>query len=1114
MSTGTQSKQKLELTHSKFFALRTPLLPANELTTWSDGLTSRNAYAAGADAEALEDAWKCDVQTLRQRLREIVARPEIGHALYVASPSLRSGIEHWKRDPDGKKGLQAERALVRYFARMAARSTPFGLFSGCSVGEIDDSQNTTTLTLRPQAQYRLCCRLDFDYLFALTEALRRDPLVETELTYWPNTSLHKIADAWYYTESRMSDTKRTHHLVKIESDAYLEAVINEAQDGTTVPQLVQAVLDAPGDADPSEEEAREYVLGLLRENEILISDLTPLLTGTPALDDLIRQLDFIPAGASTAKTLRDVQGRLYSLEATRLAATPANYESITAELEKLPAKIDVARLYQVDMIKPVEQAVLGKAVMAELIKGVELLCRIGQSSEPEDLKSFREAFSARYEQAMVPLLDALDEESGIGFGSATNRTDASPLLRGLGLKGGGTPDWQGRRLGVNPAFLRQVVECIRSGKHELDLDLAELEADEASPPKLANAFCVMGTLIANSSGALLEGNFEFHFHGAVGPSGARLLGRFCHEDPQIDLAVREHLRQEELHDPEAIFAEVVYLPEGRIGNVLCRPVLREYEIPYLGRSGATPDKQLPVTDLLVGIHNGAIVLYSRRLGRRVIPRLTNAHGFMNPQLSSVYRFLCYLQHQHGTAVPTFSWGALDSFDFLPRVRAGRLILSLARWRLSEKEVEAIGKQEGSRRFAAVQSLRNQRGLPRWVVLQEGDNSLPVDLDNALSVDAFVHVLKRGTEATLVEMYPTSGQLCASSSEGYFYHELNVPFVRKPQPRKQEETVPSTEPERIPAVEASGVSRETRILPPGSDWLYAKLYGGTGALDDVLTSVVRALARTLIDSRKASRWFFIRYADPHEHLRVRFNGELACLHESLPLVHEAFNPLVSSGKLWKIEFDTYQREIERYGGIDGMLVAEDIFLADSEAVLDILQELAGDEGLDIRWRAGLIGIDRLLADCGFDEKQKRDTVARWRDRLQSEFKVDMSGKRQLAERFRSERAKLAPLLDDSPEQNGPWSFARKAFERRSVRNTDAIGRLRMLAAAGKLSVDIPDLAASYSHMHINRLIRASQPVHEFVLYDFLFELYDSRLSRKGKAELAMSVGGKHRQPQDL
>jgi hypothetical protein len=121
---------------------------------------------------------------------------------------------------------------------------------------------------------------------------------------------------------------------------------------------------------------------------------------------------------------------------------------------------------------------------------------------------------------------------------------------------------------------------------------------------------------------------------------------------------------------------------------------------------------------------------------------------------------------------------------------------------------------------------------------------------------------------------------------------------------------------------------------------------------------------------------------------------------------------------------------------------------------------------------------------------------------------------LAEWFRSERAKLTPLLDDSPEQNGPWSFARKAFERRSVRNTDAIGRLRMLAAAGKLSVDIPDLAASYSHMHINRLIRASQPVHEFVLYDFLFELYDSRLSRKGKAELAMSVGGKHRQPQDL
>jgi thiopeptide-type bacteriocin biosynthesis protein len=1075
------------------------LLPAEELEAWSKDLTAAPASRIEINGEAFENAWKQDVETLRGRLRKIVAQPEILHALYVASPSLHAGIEHWKRDPDSKKGLQAERALVRYFVRMAARSTPFGLFSGCSIGRVDDSAEASAMVFEPRSRYRLSCRLDFDYLFALTAALRGDPALEMELQFWPNSSLHKIADAWYYTESRMADTKRTHHLVKIESDPYMEAVLARAQDGATVAQLVQAVLSASGDADPSDEEAKEYVLGLVRDNEILISNLSPLLTGTPPLDDVIQHLESVSSGTETAKVLRDIRNRLASIEIASFSCSPSDYEAITAELERLPAKIDRARLYQVDMIKPVEHAVLGKAVISELIKGVEILCQLGKTSEPDDLKSFREAFSARYESSMVPLMDALDEESGVGFGNAAGTTDASPLLRGLRLRGAGETDWKSRTLGVHPALIRQTIECLQSGQSELDLDLDELEQKEKSPLKLADSFCVMGTLVARSCKELQQGNFEFYMHGAFGPSGARLLGRFCHEDEEIDSGVRRHLRQEELHDPEAVYAEVVYLPEGRIGNVLCRPVLREYEIPYLARSGAPLERQLPVNDLMVGIERGNIVLYSRKLKRRIIPRVTNAHGFVNPQLSSVYRFLCFLQHQHGMSVPSFSWGALETFDYLPRVKVGRLILSLARWRLSEKEIEAIGKEEGSRRFLAVQKLREQRRLPRWVVLQEGDNSLPVDLENALSVDAFVHVLKRGSQTSLMEMYPSNDQLCVSGPEGSFHHELNVPFVRKHEIVANQASQQITK-ERMPGREANELSRAVRILPLGSEWLYVKLYGGAGTLDDVLTSAVLPLVREITKAGNDPHWFFIRYADPHDHLRIRFHGMPTQLRQDvLPLVSDAFNPLLSSGKLWKIEFDTYQREIERYGGIEGLLAAEEIFCADSEAVLEILQELAGDEGLDIRWRTGIMGIDRLLSDYGLDDDAKRATIEQWRNRLQEDFKTDAEGKRQLGERFRAERRKLESLIDDFPQAGGEWKFAKQAFGHRSARNMKIFEKLHSLEAQGKLTVDILELMANYAHMHINRLIRASQVPHEFVLYDFLLQLYDGRLARRTRSE---------------
>ena len=90
-----------------------------------------------------------------------------------------------------------------------------------------------------------------------------------------------------------------------------------------------------------------------------------------------------------------------------------------------------------------------------------------------------------------------------------------------------------------------------------------------------------------------------------------MLGRFCHGDELFERHVAEHLRAEESLQPEAIFAEVVHLPEGRVGNVLLRPVLRGYEIPYLGLSGAASEKQIPITDLRVSVVGDRIVLRLR-----------------------------------------------------------------------------------------------------------------------------------------------------------------------------------------------------------------------------------------------------------------------------------------------------------------------------------------------------------------------------------------------------------------------------------------------------------------------------------------------------------------------
>src|SRR5262249_8870039 len=149
-----------------------------------------------------------------------------------------------------------------------------------------------------------------------------------------------------------------------------------------------------------------------------------------------------------------------------------------------------------------------------------------------------------------------------------------------------------------------------------------------------------------------------------------------------------------------VFAEIVHLPEGRLGNILARPVLRAYEIPYLGRAGVPAYRQIPVTDLRVSVAFGQVVLRSERLGGRVIPRLSCAHHFHASR--GFYAFLCALEARGRAGGLGWSWGRLGEAQFLPRVVSGRLVLSRASWRADQDELGRLARARGGARVRAGQ----------------------------------------------------------------------------------------------------------------------------------------------------------------------------------------------------------------------------------------------------------------------------------------------------------------------------------------------------------------------------------------------------------------------------
>jgi thiopeptide-type bacteriocin biosynthesis protein len=198
----------------------------------------------------------------------------------------------------------------------------------------------------------------------------------------------------------------------------------------------------------------------------------------------------------------------------------------------------------------------------------------------------------------------------------------------------------------------------------------------------------------------------------------------------------------------------------------------------------------------------------------------------------------------------------------------------------------------------------------------------------------------------------------------------------------------------------------------------------------------------------------------------------------------------------MQLDTYVREVERYGGDDGILLAERLFCVDSEAAVSILESVPGDDGLRWRWKLALCGVDLLLTTLGLTADQKHRWAREHRDGFAREFRADSHLRRQFGEIYRRERQSLEELLSLASDAAEPRYPALQALRRRTEGLVELAAELRMLERAGRLRKSIPELAASYAHMHINRMLRPTHRFQELVLYDLLDRIYLSRLARAG------------------
>lgn len=1049
------------------FLVRNPLYPIEQFFNWT---------------KLVDEHPEDNKEWLKKSLQEFYRQPIVKEALYIASPDLHEQLLLWLDDKIEKadKREKTELSLAKYMIRMCTRCTPYGLFASCSLGEINDN---TSIELNNRSSIIRHGRIDMDYAGQALSHLLEKPEINQQLRFFPNSSLYPLGDNYRYVEHRFTlESGRSYHLVQIAKSIYLDKIIEAARAGLSARELAAIITD--------NEVSSEEALGFLNElisNQVLISDLEPNVTGKEYFKTLVKKLKQLDNTEEYVKHFENVNKEFEQIK-TGTGDKNIFYGNIVSHLRNLEIPVHLKTLIQIDSYRPTLHCKINKRVCDDLLYESSLIQLLANSSEINDIfRDFKNAFMDRYEGQWIPLVEVLDTESGIGYGKfSTSGLEESPLIDKLPIGEGNNSYQTSSGSDVDNFKWQLYQEAITQQKTELIIDDATIERlskSELKPNGLPDSVYLMSRIHASSAAEIDAGNYTVFIHPPAGPSGGNLLGRFCHLHPDIEALTNTILQQEEAHQPDAIFAEIVHLPESRIGNILMRPIMRNYEIPYLCGSTLDKDFQIPVTDLLVGIENGNVVLFSKKLKKRVIPRMTNAHNFSMTTLP-VYQFLCDLQFQKMKSYG-WSWGILDSRPFLPRVSYGKYIISKAKWTITKEDIKECEKKNDNEVLAIFKRIAQQRKLPRYLLLSQGDNELMLDLQNIYCIRLLQAEINKFHSCLLTETFDTIDQSWIKSEEGHYAGEFIFTFNKN--------SIAQT-PVSKDASETRKQIEVQRYFPVGSEWLYVKIYCGTKTAEKVLCEAIKPLTETLLEEGIIDKFFFIRYMDSGNHIRVRFH------HASHPdfwktvidRLQQMLQPFNDHHSIHNVQIETYQREIERYG-LETIEDSENIFYHQSVSILNFISLLEGDEGEHYRWQIALKTLDIILDDFGYDLLRKRDLLKLLHESFSNEFNISGPQQKKISERFTSNKKLIYQLMNSEAEEDENMKMAIDLFRIGDESYKKSIANILHAPSVLNNPNVLNDLLASHLHMFINRMFISKQRKVELVLYDYLLKHYETKVA---------------------
>ncbi|MBI3685784.1 MAG: lantibiotic dehydratase [Actinobacteria bacterium] len=840
-------------------------------------------------------------------LRQVWAIDHLADAIEHASPALDRQVRALcaAEVPPARKTRRAVLSVVRYLHRMTGRATPFGLLAG-----VASASFASPAQVRWGTDHRPVARAAAEWLAGVLARLEDCPELLARLPVVANTTLMVRGDRLvvpYQPQARARGIGAVE--VSLRYTAVVHAVIEAASTPIQMEDLA-ATIQADHPTAPGAK-ITAMLTELVQRGALLTSVRAPS-TEPDALGHLVDQLDAVGAptlGAvgGLATAVREVHSMLERHNQTpaaegrqiRVAASTRMRE--LAPTTRHPLALDL----RLD-----GTFVLPEQVAREVEHAAWVLTRL--SAYPVGTPTWRGYHQRFYERfgigSLVPLREVIGD-SGIGWPD--------------GYPGTVVPEPRSPMSSRDETLLGLAQRAALDGLDEVVVDEHLISALRLGPTQhRPPAHLEIGVRIrATSHAAMACGDFLIEVLNVSRAAGV-LTGRFLSVlDPEGRTGLARTLTDLPGTDGDTVAAQLSFPPLDPATAHVTRAMPILPTVVSLAEYRTADERVLTIDDLAVGCDGHRMYLAAPARGLRV--EAAGAHALnLKTHTPPLARFLIELSRAQCAQVTVFSWGAAGCLPFLPRLRYGRTVLSPARWRLEASDLPARGAPLVAWE-RALTVWRAQRRVPGLVYLAEGDRLLPLDLDRCGHRVLLRTHLASTPHAVLIE---APGVHDTNDWCGGRAHELIVPVVA---------TEPASWPPLPTPTGARVVGREHTHTPAVCGVMLASLYGDVHRQDTILSGYLPALLAEFDEPA----WWYIRYRDPDHHLRLRFAlTDPARFGEMARAVSTWAEELNRIGLVRDLRYPTSHPEIGRWGSGPAWAAAEEVFRADSRALLVQLGQL--------------------------------------------------------------------------------------------------------------------------------------------------------------------------------